>query len=267
MLVLADVVGLVLAFVTVELLFVPAVQHASAIRMKDLLLSIISLPLWIVIAKLYRLYDQDEERTHHSTSDDIVGVFHVVTIGTWLTFVALSLSGSPTRAPRKASASDFAILFITLSTIARTICRRNVLTSEHADRRRGDIGQRVARKLPRHPSMVQPCRLHRLQAERAPSPGPARPARTARVLVCTYDIERVVVARNDTDDEAGGVRALNDLEIRSTSCRGCSELMGRALRSTRSRACRWSSCRRCTSRARQSPSSGRSTNGAAAGRW
>ena len=62
MLVLADVVGLVLAFVTVELLFVPAVQHASAIRMKDFLLSIISLPLWIVIAKLYRLYDQDEER-------------------------------------------------------------------------------------------------------------------------------------------------------------------------------------------------------------
>src|SRR5690242_8296692 len=102
MLVLADVLGLLFAFLTVELLFVPAVEHSTALRLKDFLLSAISIPLWIVIAKLYRLYDQDEERTHHSTSDDIVGVFHVVTIGTWLMFVVLTVSGYATPSLEKA---------------------------------------------------------------------------------------------------------------------------------------------------------------------
>ena len=174
MLVLADVVGLVLAFVTVELLFVPAVQHASAIRMKDLLLSIISLPLWIVIAKLYRLYDQDEERTHHSTSDDIVGVFHVVTIGTWLTFVVLSLSGLADPSLEKAIGLWIsAILFITLArTIARTICRRNLLYLQNTlIVGAGDVGQLRRPQAPAAPRVrLQPRRLRRLASRRSAMP-------------------------------------------------------------------------------------------------
>ena len=48
------------------------------------MLLLATLPGWIVIAKLYRLYDQDEERTHHPTTDDLAGVFHLVTVGVWL---------------------------------------------------------------------------------------------------------------------------------------------------------------------------------------
>ena len=46
---------------------------------------------------LYSLYDQDEERTHHPTTDDFVGVFHLVTIGTWVMFIGSVRSGSPIR--------------------------------------------------------------------------------------------------------------------------------------------------------------------------
>ena len=37
-------------------------------------------------ARMHALYDRDEERSDHSTVDDIFGVFQVVTIGTWSFF-------------------------------------------------------------------------------------------------------------------------------------------------------------------------------------
>ena len=40
-------------------------------------------PLWVLVARIYGLYDRDEERTDHSTVDDVVGVFQLVTLGTW----------------------------------------------------------------------------------------------------------------------------------------------------------------------------------------
>ena len=47
---------------------------------------VVSLPVWVVAAKIYGLYDRDEERTDHSTVDDLVGVFHLVTVGVWLLY-------------------------------------------------------------------------------------------------------------------------------------------------------------------------------------
>ena len=45
-----------------------------------------TLPLWLLLARAYGLYDRDEERTDHSTVDDIFGVFNMVTVGTWMLF-------------------------------------------------------------------------------------------------------------------------------------------------------------------------------------
>ena len=45
------------------------------------------------MAKLYGLYDNDEERTDHSTADEFVGVFHLVTIGAWILFAGAWLTG------------------------------------------------------------------------------------------------------------------------------------------------------------------------------
>ena len=43
---------------------------------------LISLPVWIIVAKAYGLYDQDEERTDHSAPDEFSGIFHMVTVCT-----------------------------------------------------------------------------------------------------------------------------------------------------------------------------------------
>ena len=39
----------------------------------ETLVFLASLPAWIVLAKIYGLYEQDEERTDHTTVDDLGG--------------------------------------------------------------------------------------------------------------------------------------------------------------------------------------------------
>src|SRR5438034_959784 len=59
------------------------------------------LPVWVVAAKLYGLYDHDDERTDHSTADDASGVFHLVTVLVWLLFAGAWLSNVTTPQLRK----------------------------------------------------------------------------------------------------------------------------------------------------------------------
>jgi len=59
----------------------------------------------------------DEERTDHSTSDDAVGVFHLVTVGTWTLFLVEELTGVMRAPPSK-----FALFWI-LAIILITLCR------------------------------------------------------------------------------------------------------------------------------------------------
>lgn len=150
MLALADVVGLTAAYVAVDL--VTTSGGWAHVRAYAVLLA--TLPVWIVLAKVYGLYDQDEERTHHPTTDDFIGVFHVVTVGTWVFYGAGRLLGLvDPNMPRAVAFWLLAIVLMTTSrVVARAWCRR------HADFIQntiivgaGDVGQSVARKLLRHP--------------------------------------------------------------------------------------------------------------------
>src|ERR671922_2894435 len=88
MLLLADIVGLTLAYVLAHLIFGDPATNGDHVRpFVETLLFVATLPVWIVVAKIYGLYDHDEERTDHSTADDLVGVFHMVTVGAWFVFV------------------------------------------------------------------------------------------------------------------------------------------------------------------------------------
>ena len=215
MLVLADVAGLSLAFALVGVLFRTNWELVVA--------SLASLPLWVVIARVYRLYDQDEERTHHPTTDDIVGVFHLVTIGTWILYIGVRAVGI--AHPTLGKAVVFwgtAILAITAARSgARAICRRSPLYVQSTlILGAGDIGQRVARKLLRHPEYglrlvgfvdAQPKTRHDDLVE---VPLLGTPDEILD-LVVEHGVERVVVAfSNDSaDDTLAAVRALNDADV------------------------------------------------------
>ena len=216
MLVVADILGLSLAFIVVSRVGDGAQWHV-------LVASILSLPVWIVIARLYHLYDFDEERTHHPTTDDLVGVFHLVTIGTWLMVAALAVTGLAHPSITNAALLwGCAIAFIALfRTIARALSRRSPLYVQNTIiLGAGDVGQRVARKLLRHPEYG----LHLVGfVDALPKPRHddlvgldllGAPDDLAEI-VGEYSVERVIVAfSSDTADETlAAVRSLNDFEI------------------------------------------------------
>jgi exopolysaccharide biosynthesis polyprenyl glycosylphosphotransferase len=63
-------------------------------RMRDAAWGLLLLPVWILLFKLYGLYDRDEKRVSHSTVDDVPWLFHALVVGslaTWLFFRATPL--------------------------------------------------------------------------------------------------------------------------------------------------------------------------------
>jgi exopolysaccharide biosynthesis polyprenyl glycosylphosphotransferase len=152
-LLIADAVGLALAFLIAELLFGRTVPADRLSLTQEYLLFVATIPGWMIVAKLYRLYDRDDERTDHTTLDDLKGVFHLATVGAWLVFVAAWASGASNAGMTKLV--TFWALAITLITagraIARTLARRSPSFVQSAlVVGAGDVGQLVARKLRQH---------------------------------------------------------------------------------------------------------------------
>jgi exopolysaccharide biosynthesis polyprenyl glycosylphosphotransferase len=151
----ADVFGLFTAFLVAQFLFLHRTAEIDRLGPDaEWLLFLLTLPGWIVVAKLYGLYDRDEERTDHSTADDVVGVFHLVTVGAWLFFAGAWFTGA--AAPHMPKLVTFWLLAILLvctgRATARSLCRRSVTYLQNAIIvGAGDVGQTIARKLLNHP--------------------------------------------------------------------------------------------------------------------
>jgi exopolysaccharide biosynthesis polyprenyl glycosylphosphotransferase len=94
-LLVADVVGLMAAFLLALVIAPPGAVTDRVDVWWEVALFILSLPFWIVLFRLHSLYDRDEERSDHSTVDDIFGVFQVVTIGTWSFLAVTYLANLP----------------------------------------------------------------------------------------------------------------------------------------------------------------------------
>ena len=72
----ADLVGLTLAFLVAQQIHAAGMGGGNHLdRVGEIVLFLLTLPGWVLVAKLYGLYDKDEERADHSTVDDLVGVF------------------------------------------------------------------------------------------------------------------------------------------------------------------------------------------------
>jgi exopolysaccharide biosynthesis polyprenyl glycosylphosphotransferase len=154
-LVSADVLGLTLAYVVATLLRSRSDVGGDALGpVGEALVFALSLLLWVVAAKLYNLYDRDEEQLDRSRADDLIGVFVLVTVGVWLAFAFTSLTGlTDPDIGRLVLFWGGAILLVALlRSVARALCKRLPSYRQNAVIvGAGEVGQEVARKLLEHP--------------------------------------------------------------------------------------------------------------------
>ena len=150
----ADVIGLTGAFLLAQLV-APSSGGLNAVGQKgEWLLFLLVLPLWVIAARLYGLYSRDEERTDNSTIDDFGGVFHLVTIGTCVTFFAGSLSGLVD--PNQLKIVIFWLAAVALMSLGRVfgriVCRRSASYRQSTlVVGSGGVAESIARKVQRHP--------------------------------------------------------------------------------------------------------------------
>jgi exopolysaccharide biosynthesis polyprenyl glycosylphosphotransferase len=221
-LVVADTLGISLGFAFSTMAFGATVGDRIEPH-GELLLFLVTLPMWLMLAKLQGLYERDEERADHSTVDEFVGVLIMVTLGTWF-FQSLSwITG--TASPQLGRLVAFWLLAIGLVTTARAVARSVARkSSDYAMRTvvlgAGEIGQLVARKIGQHPE-------YGLDLVGFVDADPlARRAETRDVrmlggldqlqrLVAEHRVDRVIVAfSNEPDTETMDVvRSLRDRDV------------------------------------------------------
>jgi exopolysaccharide biosynthesis polyprenyl glycosylphosphotransferase len=222
-LVASDIAGLAIAFVCAQLLYATRVQADHVDQLGEALLFVASLPAWIAAARLYGLYDRDEERASHSTADDFVGVFHLVTVGTFGLF-ALSHFTGWFEPPFSKLFAFWAIAIVTVTTTrftARAFCRRqpNYLQNTIIVGA-GDVGQKLARKVLNHPEYGINLIGFVDGAPREPLPG-LEPLRLLGApehlpgLVKLLDVERVIVAftQDPLEHSLDLIRTINKLGV------------------------------------------------------
>jgi exopolysaccharide biosynthesis polyprenyl glycosylphosphotransferase len=149
-----DLLALAIAFAVAEALFHENGLVANVGIGIETLIFLGLLPLWVLAAKLYGLYDRDEESTTHSTADEVVSVFHLLTVGVWLFYATSWLVGlANPHQPKLATFWLVALLAIVAArAAARALARQQSAYVQNAlIVGAGDVGQLIGRKLLQHP--------------------------------------------------------------------------------------------------------------------
>jgi exopolysaccharide biosynthesis polyprenyl glycosylphosphotransferase len=199
-LITADLLGLSLAYVITTFMWGEAGAFGS---FHEILVFLCTLPCWAIVARLQGLYRSDQEQADHSTTDDVVGVFHLVTIGVWVLLVATRIGGRPN--PGIYALITFWWVAVCILPITRTVARRACKRAQAYEQNTlivgaGEVGQLIARKLVKHPEYgvnVVGFIDRDPKARRSDLPEHLAilggPERLSEIVKC-LDVERVVIA-------------------------------------------------------------------------
>jgi exopolysaccharide biosynthesis polyprenyl glycosylphosphotransferase len=235
MLLLADVLGLATAFLIAEL--APLTSGPDQVsRTTEYLLFLLTLPAWVVVAKLYGLYERDEERTDHSTTDDFAGVFHMVTVCAFVfAFGSYVTNVAHPGAWKVAIFWAAAIVLVSSGrAAARAYCRRHISYLQNTIIvGAGDVGQLIAKKFLKHPEyginllgfVDDAPKERREDLDHLTLLGPVD---RLPALVRLFDIERVVVAFSNQrhEDTLNRIRSLQELNVQVDIVPRLFELVG-----------------------------------------
>jgi len=221
LLLVADLLGLTIAFFLARALTTSAVGVVESRWEIGLFLA--SLPLWVLLARVGGLYDRDEERTNHSTVDDLFGVFTTVTLGTWMFLLLTSVTGLAD--PSLQRLVVFWLLAITVVTPTRAAMRA-VGRRQPAYLQRvlivgsGDVARLLGEKIDKHPEygLRMVGFVDHDEGASSNGTGPLDLLGTTsaiRELVQTHAVDRVVVAFSTDShvDTLNVIRSMQDLRV------------------------------------------------------
>jgi exopolysaccharide biosynthesis polyprenyl glycosylphosphotransferase len=219
----ADVVGLTTALIVAEWIVAAHSGIGTFSQSAEIAGFIATLPLWIVVAKAYGLYDLDEERTDHSAPDEFSAVFHMITVCTASAAAVSYLTGLGHPTPPKLLIfwSAAIVCVISARAVARAAARRSPWYLQNTlIFGAGDVGQTIARKLLQHPEYG--IRLvgfvDSRPKERRDNVGDLTVvggSSDLREIVEQLEVERVIVAfSGDSDaDTLERIRTLKDMDV------------------------------------------------------
>ena len=221
----ADVAGLLLAFIVAERLVHDNSGASGRLGgLTEYVVFFASLPVWVLLARQYGLYALDEEHPAHSTADDVIRVFNMLTVGTWGFFVFTWLTHvARPSAPKLVVfwACALAAISVGRATV-RGLCRRSAAYRQSTIVfGAGRVGRLVAKKLAHHPeygvSVVgfvddDPAIAAKTDVEAIPLLGASE---RLPQLVRKLQVERVVVAfpKAPHEDVVETIRALNEIGV------------------------------------------------------
>lgn len=150
-LVLADLAGLLLAFSAAQLAFGRDVGRFPF--GVELLLFLVTLPGWVLVAVVHDLYERDRAFADQSTPDELAGIFHLTTIGTWLSWIISWASGVATPdLPKLVAFWILATLLVAgARALVRTLFRRHSAVQERGHPWRGGGRPAGGGEVPRSP--------------------------------------------------------------------------------------------------------------------
>ena len=154
-LVIADMLGVLAAFGVAEGLFYSSTAIGRYGPLAEIGLFVATLPVWLLLAKVYGLYDRDEAHADHSTADEVFSVANMLTFGTFgflaFSYLAPGLTAIPLSKVLAFWASAI-VLVVLARSAARGICRHtDAYIQNTLIVGAGHVGQRVALKLLHHP--------------------------------------------------------------------------------------------------------------------
>jgi exopolysaccharide biosynthesis polyprenyl glycosylphosphotransferase len=210
LLAVADVAGLTLAMA-----LAPLIAGTRADPVNLFLLGLPTLFVWVVIFKLYGLYDRDIKRISHSTVDDLPWLLHALVIGglfLWAYYKVLPLeTTNPPQSLTFAEGAAFGLVALVAITSLRGVARRAAIGALGPERvlvagTSPKIGPLV-RKIAKHPEYgLHPIGRITPPDEPHPADGAAiglevvgTPADFQRVAI-ERAIERLVISKPDFDE-------------------------------------------------------------------
>lgn len=200
----ADAAGFILALAVALVLVSP--RHNG---LGTLLWGVLAAPGWIVLFKLYGLYDRDIKRISHTTVDDLPWLFHAFAIGSLLLWAYYRIL--PVHKLILIEVVSFGMIGITATLLLRAAMRAATRRALGPERVLllgvSEVGPQLIEKIRRHPEYaLNPIGHLSLHSSSHPALAGLPdfggfdevdfPA-----LVAAHQIERIVVSPRDLDEE------------------------------------------------------------------